>query len=198
MRATPPPRRAGGSGRRRTPSLVCFAGVRALRSHRRSRAGGSDGCEGQGSHRHPGRRQRAVAGRAAARALQAAARQVPRALDRRDHRVPRARTASGRSRPPTTSTPSAATGRPTRPSVGGITAVTERLPARARRGRCSSAWTRPSTTASRRSSSAGFTPKRIAEHEDEIRAIAIDVLDRLEGARPATSSPTSPSPSSRA
>jgi cytochrome P450 len=27
----------------------------------------------------------------------------------------------------------------------------------------------------------GFTPKRIAEHEDEIRAIAIDVLDRLEG-----------------
>ena len=28
---------------------------------------------------------------------------------------------------------------------------------------------------------AGFTPKRIAAHEDEIRAIAIDVLDRLEG-----------------
>src|SRR5215218_6515334 len=28
---------------------------------------------------------------------------------------------------------------------------------------------------------AGFTPRRIAEHEDEIRAIAIDVLDRLEG-----------------
>jgi cytochrome P450 len=27
----------------------------------------------------------------------------------------------------------------------------------------------------------GFTPKRIAEHEDEIRAITIDVLDRLEG-----------------
>jgi cholest-4-en-3-one 26-monooxygenase len=27
----------------------------------------------------------------------------------------------------------------------------------------------------------GFTPKRIAEHEDAIRAIAIDVLDRLEG-----------------
>jgi cholest-4-en-3-one 26-monooxygenase len=27
----------------------------------------------------------------------------------------------------------------------------------------------------------GFTPKRIAEHEDEIRAIAIRVLDRLEG-----------------
>ena len=27
----------------------------------------------------------------------------------------------------------------------------------------------------------GFTPKRIAEHEDEIRAIVIDVLDRLEG-----------------
>ena len=28
---------------------------------------------------------------------------------------------------------------------------------------------------------AGFTPKRIAAHEPEIRAIAIDVLDRLEG-----------------
>ncbi|HZO59563.1 MAG TPA: cytochrome P450 [Solirubrobacterales bacterium] len=28
---------------------------------------------------------------------------------------------------------------------------------------------------------AGFTPKRIAAHEDEIRAIVIDVLDRLEG-----------------
>ena len=27
----------------------------------------------------------------------------------------------------------------------------------------------------------GFTPKRIAEHEDEIRAIARDVLDRLDG-----------------
>jgi cytochrome P450 len=27
----------------------------------------------------------------------------------------------------------------------------------------------------------GFTPKRIAEHEDEIRAIAVGVLDRLEG-----------------
>ncbi len=28
---------------------------------------------------------------------------------------------------------------------------------------------------------AGFTPKRIAAHEDEIRAIAVDVLDRLDG-----------------
>jgi cytochrome P450 len=28
---------------------------------------------------------------------------------------------------------------------------------------------------------AGFTPKRIADHEHDIRAIAIDVLDRLEG-----------------
>jgi cytochrome P450 len=27
----------------------------------------------------------------------------------------------------------------------------------------------------------GFTPKRIAEHEDRIRAIAVDVLDRLKG-----------------
>src|SRR4051794_8449252 len=28
---------------------------------------------------------------------------------------------------------------------------------------------------------AGFTPRRIADHEDTIRAIAVDVLDRLEG-----------------
>ena len=27
----------------------------------------------------------------------------------------------------------------------------------------------------------GFTPKRIAEHEDEIRAITVGVLDRLDG-----------------
>ena len=27
----------------------------------------------------------------------------------------------------------------------------------------------------------GFTPRRIAEHEDAIRAIAIDVLDQLQG-----------------
>ena len=45
---------------------------------------------------------------------------------------------------------------------------------------------------------AGFTPKRIADHEDEIRAITIDVLDRLEGRRPATSSPMWPSRWSRA
>jgi cytochrome P450 len=30
---------------------------------------------------------------------------------------------------------------------------------------------------------AGFTPKRIADHEEKIRAIAIDVLDRLQGAQ---------------
>ena len=47
------------------------------------------------------------------------------------------------------------------------------------RRRCSSAWTRPSTTASRRSSRRGFTPKRIADHEDAIRAIV------ARGARPA-------------
>ena len=33
----------------------------------------------------------------------------------------------------------------------------------------------------------GFTPKRIAEHEDEIRAIAVRVLDGSRTARPATS-----------
>jgi cholest-4-en-3-one 26-monooxygenase len=43
----------------------------------------------------------------------------------------------------------------------------------------------------------GFTPKRIAEHEDEIRAITTRVLDGLEGARPATSCRTSPSRWSR-
>ena len=44
----------------------------------------------------------------------------------------------------------------------------------------------------------GFTPKRIADHEDEIRAITIDVLDRLEGKETASSSSTSRSRSSRA
>ena len=44
----------------------------------------------------------------------------------------------------------------------------------------------------------GFTPKRIAEHEDAIRAITVGVLDRSTGGRPATWSPTSPSRSSRA
>ena len=44
----------------------------------------------------------------------------------------------------------------------------------------------------------GFTPKRIAEHEDAIRAITVDVLDRLDGRESATSSPTSRSRSSRA
>ena len=39
----------------------------------------------------------------------------------------------------------------------------------------------------------GFTPKRIAEHEDAIRAITIEVLDRLEGRETAISSTTSPS-----
>ena len=34
----------------------------------------------------------------------------------------------------------------------------------------------------------GFTPKRIAEHEDAIRAITVEVLDRLEGQRELRSS----------
>ena len=41
---------------------------------------------------------------------------------------------------------------------------------------------------------AGFTPRRIAAHEDEIRAIVVKVLDRLEGPparEAATWSPTS-------
>ena len=45
---------------------------------------------------------------------------------------------------------------------------------------------------------AGFTPKRIAAHEDAIRAIVVEVLDRVEGhERRATSSPTWPSRWSR-
>ncbi len=45
----------------------------------------------------------------------------------------------------------------------------------------------------------GFTPKRIAEHEDAIRAITIGVLDAARGPRaPAIWSPTSPSRWSRA
>jgi cholest-4-en-3-one 26-monooxygenase len=44
----------------------------------------------------------------------------------------------------------------------------------------------------------GFTPKRIAEHEDAVRAITREVLTASATATRATSSPTSPSPSSRA
>ena len=45
----------------------------------------------------------------------------------------------------------------------------------------------------------GFTPKRIAEHEDAIRAITVGVLDRLEGRETCDLwSPTSRSRSSRA
>ena len=46
---------------------------------------------------------------------------------------------------------------------------------------------------------AGFTPKRIAAHEEAIRAIVVDVLDRAAGPRDLRSgAPTSPSRSSRA
>ena len=45
---------------------------------------------------------------------------------------------------------------------------------------------------------AGFTPKRIAAHEQEIRAIVIDVLDRLGERETAISCSTSPSRRSRA
>ena len=44
----------------------------------------------------------------------------------------------------------------------------------------------------------GFTPKRIAEHEDAIREITAASSTGSPAARPATSSPTSPSRSSRA
>jgi cytochrome P450 len=40
----------------------------------------------------------------------------------------------------------------------------------------------------------GFTPKRIADHEERIRMIITTVLGRLEGKRPATWSRISPSP----
>ena len=43
----------------------------------------------------------------------------------------------------------------------------------------------------------GFTPKRIADHEEAIRSITRNVLDGLEGRETATSSPTSRSRSSR-
>ena len=46
---------------------------------------------------------------------------------------------------------------------------------------------------------AGFTPKRIADHEDAIRAIVVGrARPARRAARAATSSTTSPSPSSRA
>ena len=44
----------------------------------------------------------------------------------------------------------------------------------------------------------GFTPKRIAEHEERIRGIVNRVLDRSPSAASATSSKTSPVPSSPA
>ena len=40
---------------------------------------------------------------------------------------------------------------------------------------------------------AGFTPRRIADHEERIRQITLEVLGRLEGRNTPTSSPTSPS-----
>ena len=59
------------------------------------------------------------------------------------------------------------------------------LPARALRGRCSSAWTRPSTTASRRCSSAASRRSGSPTTRTTIRAIVRDVLDRLDGPRDA-------------
>ena len=44
---------------------------------------------------------------------------------------------------------------------------------------------------------AGFTPKRIADHEDEIRRSSSTCSTASRAARPATSSPTSPSRPSR-
>ena len=70
--------------------------------------------------------------------------------------------------------------------------------ARAAARRCSSRWTRPSTTGTSTLFQRGFTPKRIAEHEDRIRddrRRACSTGSRA--ARPATSSPTSPSRRSR-
>ena len=63
---------------------------------------------------------------------------------------------------------------------GGVTRRERRLPDRARAGdvhRDGPAQARPSQGAV----PAGFTPKRIADHEDAIRAITVGVLDRLEG-----------------
>ena len=85
----------------------------------------------------------------------------------------------GRSRRRTMCTRSAATGRPTSNS--------EASPCSPRSSRsrscagCSSAWTRQSTTRSWALFQRGFTPKRIADHEEPIRAIVIDALDRLDG-----------------
>ena len=79
-------------------------------------------------------RTRAVDRRPAARAVPGAAQRVPGPLEQPRSPSTRRRPATGRSRRRTTSTPSAATGRPTRPSAAGVTAVSERLPARADAG----------------------------------------------------------------
>ena len=118
----------------------------------------------------------------AARAVPAPARRVPGALVRRHARVPRrGRLLVGDDRR-RRATRSAATGRPTPRSVGGITAADEL-------GRCRSSCMQamfigmdpPKHDRIKALFQRGFTPKRIAEHEDEIRAITRDVLDKLDG-----------------
>ena len=88
----------------------------------------------------------------------------------------RRRTASGRSPRRTTSTPSAATGRPTRPSAAGITAVTSVFPLELVRAMFIG-MDPPKHDRIKALFQAGFTPKRIADHEPEIRAI----VDRRAG-----------------
>ena len=91
------------------------------------------------------------------------------------------RPASGRSRPPTTSTPSAATGRPTRPSAAASPRSPSVFPLELDARRCSSGWTRPSTTASRRCSRRASRRSGSPRTRTRSARSSIDVLDRLEG-----------------
>ncbi len=67
--------------------------------------------------------------------------------------------------------------------LGGVTVFDARSSRWSSSGRCSSAWTRPSTTASRRSSSAASRPSGSPTTRTRSARSRSDVLDRLEGAR---------------
>ena len=79
---------------------------------------------------------------------------------------------------PTTSTRSAATGRPTRPAQG-ITALTHSVLPLELQQAMFIGMDPPKHDRLKALFQRGFTPKRIADHEDAIRAITVDVLDGL-------------------
>ena len=122
-----------------------------------------------------------MAGRPPARAVQGAASGMPRPLDGADHGVPRGGRVLVRHRRPTTSTRSATTGRRTRPSCGGITALTDAIMPLELTRAMFIGMDPPKHDRLKMLFQRGFTPRRIAEHEDAIRAITVGVLDGLAG-----------------